>query len=107
MLKESPSESEDEDAEALTKSVELGFFKTLALLKSNNPVIYDKSTKFFDEEAEGEEQPARAKKEKPMYLKDFERNRLLTKGVNAFVSDEEDGIPLCAGSTSHQHRGAD
>ena len=89
---ESDEESEDETAEALTERVEIDFFKTLAFLKAKNPAIYDKNAVFFKDEEEDDTEPAKDKKApkaKPVYLKDHERNRLLTKGADAFVSDEE------------------
>ncbi len=97
---DSISEEEDEIAEAITENLELNFFKTLAKIKADDPAIYDKSKKFFDEEAsEDESQPgADKKKKKPMFLKDYERQQLLTKGAKAFVSEDEDGA--CATPTS-------
>lgn len=76
----------------MTEEVEIDFFKTLALLKEDNPVIYDKDKTFFKEHVAGEEAAAAKpkKKEKPVFLKDHERQRLLTKGAEAFVSDDEE-----------------
>ena len=52
---DSTSESEDEDAQELTRDVELEFFKTLSMLKSKDIKIYDKeNTKFFENMARGE-----------------------------------------------------
>lgn len=48
----SESESEDENAEAVTPALERGFFKTLACLKRKDPSIYDKTKLFYDEEKE-------------------------------------------------------
>ena len=44
---ESSSEEEDEDAEALTPQVERDFLRTLSLIKSKDPRIYDKEVSFF------------------------------------------------------------
>ena len=46
---ESSSEEEDEDAEALTPQVERDFLRTLSLIKSKDPRIYDKEVSFFTE----------------------------------------------------------
>jgi protein KRI1 len=84
---ESTSESEDENAQELTKDVELEFFRALSLLKSKDSRIYDKEkTKFFenmaqadDEEEGGEEARREKKKSKPYQLKDLEREMVMEK----------------------------
>lgn len=86
---ESTSESEDEDAQELTKDVELEFFRTLSLLKSKDKKIYDKEkTKFFENmvgnEESNDEDDTKAKKtsskeKKPYQLKDLEREMIMEK----------------------------
>eukprot|EP01135_Chromosphaera_perkinsii_P001853 Nk52_evm2s212 gene=Nk52_evmTU2s212 len=86
-------EDEDEDAELLTPDIETSFVQTLAMIRRRDPQIYDPSTRFFDGEKEKEKEEDKEKKKrdaKPMYLKDYERKRLLEKGALAFVSDDED-----------------
>lgn len=76
--------------------MEKQFFKTLSCLKSKDPRIYDENTKFF-EENDNENSGAskkRAKKDQPLYLKDYERKILLEKGGKLSDSDDdENNIP--------------
>ena len=57
----STSESEDEDAEALTEQVEKDFFKTLAALKTKDPRIYDGKTQFYEEASSSKDGPTSSK----------------------------------------------
>ena len=89
---DSTSEEEDEEAELLTDDIENTFLKTLALIKAKDPSIYDSNKKFFKDTATdsmGDKDSSKSTK-KPMYLKDYERERLLKKGALAFVSDDDD-----------------
>ena len=43
----SSSEEEDEGAEALTPQVEKDFLRTLSLIRSKDPSIYDSQVSFF------------------------------------------------------------
>lgn len=65
-------------------------------MKSKDPRIYDENTKFF-EENDNENSGAskkRAKKDQPLYLKDYERKILLEKGGKLSDSDDdENNIP--------------
>ena len=87
---ESTSESEDEDAQELTKDVELEFFRTLSLLKSKDDKIYDKEkTRFFenmvghedfdDENENNKTKKTSSKEKKPYQLKDLEREMIMEK----------------------------
>ncbi|KAL9911607.1 protein KRI1 homolog isoform 1-T2 [Glossina fuscipes fuscipes] len=78
------------------------FFKTLASLKSKDPSIYDKNTKFFQNLSDGDNnsddskddvtnKKGKCKKPKPVTVKDYERNILLEKsGKFEDDPDEED-----------------
>ena len=90
---ESESSSSDED-EVVNPKFDQEFFKTLATLKSKDPSIYDKNTRFFDgvegpisftneSDANGEIQQdvsKKQKKSKPVTLKDYERKIILERG---------------------------
>nr|XP_033781398.1 protein KRI1 homolog [Geotrypetes seraphini] len=76
------SESEDEDdGVAFDPEEEKEFYQTLSLLKKKDPRIYQKDATFYTSEGpscEGQESEKR-KKEKPMFLKDYERNVILER----------------------------
>ncbi|KAI4467848.1 zinc finger zz type [Holotrichia oblita] len=86
---DSTSSSEDDDESVnITEEMEKNFFKTLASLKNKDPKIYDENVIFFSESVET--RPTQSKsKEQPMYIKDYERKRLLEKGGQIDSSDEE------------------
>ncbi|XP_046846378.1 protein KRI1 homolog [Xenia sp. Carnegie-2017] len=84
---ESSSESEDEDARELNFEKEKNFLKTLALIKNKDPKIYDKNATFYSNEVILNEEKAR-KSDKPMFLKDYERKRLLEQGSELSESEE-------------------
>ena len=72
------SSSEDDEAEALTDQIEKDFFKTMAYLKTKDPIIYDGKTSFFEEnEVKSKDKKS---KEKPLYIGDLERKVILEKG---------------------------
>lgn len=76
----------------LTADVEKQFFKTLACLKKGDPRLYDEKIKFFEKKDSTDAASSKAKssKEKPMFLRDYERKLLLEKGGQ--VSSDEEGI---------------
>ncbi|XP_077499123.1 protein KRI1 homolog [Amblyomma americanum] len=87
----SSSESEDEDAEELTPALEKKFLETLSALKSKDPKIYDKEMVFFESTGDSSEQKKeRKKKDKPMFLKDYER-KLIVEKQGVLSDDEDDG----------------
>ncbi|XP_037817874.1 protein KRI1 homolog [Lucilia sericata] len=96
----SESDSDDSDSseedEVLDPSFDQDFLKTLASLKSKDPAIYDKNTKFFKQEENDEDDSAgeegksnKEKKSKPVTLKDYERKIILEKG-GKFVDDSDE-----------------
>ncbi|GBL73152.1 Protein KRI1 [Araneus ventricosus] len=83
----STSEEEEEEPE-----IEKDFLKTLSLLKSKDPRIYDENTKFFKEEDIPKE--PKVKKEKPMFMKDYERKIVLEQNGMFVDEDDEDNEHL-------------
>ncbi|XP_030401913.1 protein KRI1 homolog isoform X1 [Gopherus evgoodei] len=91
---ESSSESEESgDDVELDPLQDRDFYRTLALLKTRDPRIYQKDATFCsqaDSSSEsGREAAAPKRKEKPMYLKDYERKVILEK-EGKYEEDEED-----------------
>ena len=105
--------------QGVTDRNELDFLRTLSMIKSKNDKIYHQDAQFFDsggrivtnstllfipihsllciavhsvlESSHDESKVKRGDlEEKPLYLKDYERQRLLERGVLALVSDSEE-----------------
>ncbi|XP_067829147.1 protein KRI1 homolog isoform X2 [Heptranchias perlo] len=80
----SSSESDDESEVETDPILDIGFYRTLSLLKKKDPKIYQKDAQFYTVEEsskEGDEDNTKnkKKKEKPMFLKDYERKVILEK----------------------------
>ncbi|KAM9115393.1 protein KRI1 homolog [Pangshura tecta] len=91
---ESSSESEESgDDVELDPLQDRDFYRTLALLKTKDPRIYQKDATFYSQadslSESGREAAAPKRKEKPMYLKDYERKVILEK-EGKYEEDEED-----------------
>ncbi|XP_074642032.1 protein KRI1 homolog [Tubulanus polymorphus] len=81
-ISSSSSESEDDDAEALTPDIEKAWMKAYAAVKTKDPKIYSKEVTFFNEKfnSENDVKGKKSNKQKPMYLKDYERKVILERG---------------------------
>lgn len=87
----SDSDSSEDDETAFNPKFDQEFFKTLSSLTRKDPTIYDKSTKFFDEETldPDADEGAPKKKEKKLTIKQYEQDLLLKNGGT--FEDESDG----------------
>ncbi|XP_061829510.1 protein KRI1 homolog [Nerophis lumbriciformis] len=87
---ESSESSSDESEVELDPEVEKNFYRTLSLLKKKDPKIYQQDAQFYSEGASNNDlKPSTSKsREKPMYLKDYERKVILEK--EGKYDDEED-----------------
>lgn len=95
------SDSSSSEEDEVDVKFDQEFFKTLASLKSKNPKIYDKETRFFDDAAEDEEDgegdggdaegaaKKKTSKSKPVTLKDYERKVILEHNGKFESSDDE------------------
>lgn len=87
----SSSEDEDDVGELATEALDAQIFATLNALKSKDPRVYDSATTFYTE-IDGDGQPQKVKKEKPVFLRDYHRENLLNGVENG--DGEEENQPL-------------
>ncbi|TKR60989.1 hypothetical protein L596_028162 [Steinernema carpocapsae] len=74
-----------------TADDEKSFLKTFAALKTKNPKIYNTEEKFFvkkDDASTSKVSSSKEKKDKPMFLKDYERKLITEHGGQ--ISEDED-----------------
>jgi len=88
---ESSSESEDEDeaGELATEALDTELFATLNAIRSKDPRIYDEMSTFYTTLNEASAPNPVAKKEKPLYLRDYHRENLLN-GINGVNGEDKD-----------------
>ncbi|KAL4985576.1 KRI1-like family C-terminal-domain-containing protein [Aspergillus falconensis] len=87
----SEDEDEDDDAELATVAVDAEIMETIKAIRSKDPRVYDKNAKFYhslDDDSAGPQK--REEKQKPMTLRDYHRENLLS-GVN--VAEDESDAP--------------
>ncbi|KAL4752321.1 hypothetical protein BDW72DRAFT_211918 [Aspergillus terricola var. indicus] len=87
----SEDEDEDDDAELATEAVDAEIMETIKAIRSKDPRVYDQNAKFYhslDEDGAGPQK--REEKQKPMTLRDYHRENLLS-GAN--VAEDEPDAP--------------
>ncbi|KAJ5084619.1 hypothetical protein NUU61_009198 [Penicillium alfredii] len=82
----SSDEEEDEDGELATEAVDAEIMATLKAIRSKDPRVYDQNVTFYTKPDDANPE-VKDKKEKPMTLRDYHRENLLS-GVNP--ADEEE-----------------
>jgi protein KRI1 len=75
----SEEETEDEDGELLDEKMDAEIAATLEAIRSKDPRIYSKDTKFYTE-PELAQEAEKTGQDKPMYLRDYHRKNLLDNG---------------------------
>ncbi|GIJ84376.1 KRRI-interacting protein 1 [Aspergillus pseudoviridinutans] len=87
----SSDEEEDEDGELVTPAVDAEIMATLNAIRSKDPRVYDKDAKFYTalEEEENSNTGNTEEKQKPMTLRDYHRQNLLS-GANLEEDDTSD-----------------
>ncbi|WYZ40197.1 hypothetical protein EsH8_IV_000538 [Colletotrichum jinshuiense] len=91
----SSDETEDEEGFLATEDLDAQISATLSAIKNKDPRMRDANFSFFKEAtntAAGEPTPSK-KKEKPLFLKDYHREKILAGGVGAEDDEDDDGPP--------------
>lgn len=84
----STSEDEDDAGELVTEALDSEIFATLNAIRSKDPKVYDPKVNFYTPIEQEEAAPTNgAKKEKPLFLRDYHRETLLN-GNGDTVQDE-------------------
>ncbi|KAK5201275.1 Kinetochore protein Spc24 [Cryomyces antarcticus] len=80
----SDSESEDDEGLLATTDLDAEISATLNAIKSRDPRVYDKNSRFYSEfdadAADAAQEVQATRREKPMYLQDYHRKNLLEGG---------------------------
>ncbi|KAI9167430.1 Protein kri1 [Paramyrothecium foliicola] len=87
----SSDETEDEDGFLATEDLDVQISATLQAIRNKDPRVYDSSVNFFQESADTPAASEKQKKEKPVYLRDYQREKILRGDVGA--SDDEEDAP--------------
>ncbi|XP_070160841.1 protein KRI1 homolog [Polyergus mexicanus] len=95
----SDSSSSDDDENIHNPQFDKEFLITLACLKSKDPRIYDEKVKFFSDIAKpdtsknteaNEQEKKKSKKEKALFLRDYERKIIMERDGHLSSSEDED-----------------
>lgn len=82
----SSDETEDENGFLATEDLDAEISATLQAIKNKDPRVYDSKTTFYkpiDESAPTEDSLAKEKKEKPVFLRDYHREKILRGDTGA------------------------
>ncbi|KAG9488481.1 hypothetical protein GDO78_004821 [Eleutherodactylus coqui] len=87
---DSDSSSSESDLE-IDPQLDKDFYRTLSLLKKKDPIIYKEDVTFYKETEPAAPSQSKASKDKPMYLKDYERKVILEKEGKYEDEESSDG----------------
>ncbi|XP_068130471.1 protein KRI1 homolog [Hyperolius riggenbachi] len=87
----SSSESDSGDEPTLDPQLDKDFYRTLSLLKKKDPRIYQEDVSFYRATEPSTSSQNKATKEKPMFLKDYERKVILEKEGKYEDEESSDG----------------
>ncbi|KAF4969696.1 hypothetical protein FSARC_3142 [Fusarium sarcochroum] len=85
----SSDEEEDEDGFLATEDLDAQISATLQAIRNKDPKVYDKEVTFYKPDDPTATTADKEKKEKPVYLKDYHREKYLRGDTGADVEDED------------------
>ncbi|KJZ77049.1 hypothetical protein HIM_03370 [Hirsutella minnesotensis 3608] len=85
----SSNETEDEDGFLATEDLDAQISATLQAIRSKDPRVYDKDVTFVQLPEDDALAASIGKKEKPVYLRDYQREKLLRGDTGASDGEEE------------------
>ncbi|KAI1353124.1 KRI1-like family C-terminal-domain-containing protein [Xylaria sp. FL0043] len=88
----SSDETEDDDGFLATEELDAQISATLQAIKNKDPRLYDGKSTFYtpiDQDPSAQPATSKAKKEKPLFLQDYHRERLLRGDTGADDQDQE------------------
>lgn len=88
----SSDEEEDENGFLATEDLDAQISATLQAIRSKDPRVYDENTTFYKPDDEAAPAEKGEKAEKPVFLKDYHRDRFMKGDIGA-SDDEEEEIP--------------
>ncbi|KAM0256440.1 hypothetical protein ACHAQJ_004965 [Trichoderma viride] len=88
----SSDEDEDEDGFLATEDLDAQISATLQAIRNKDPRVYDKDTTFYNPDDEDGNATNQGKKEKPVFLRDYQREKILRGDIGA--SDDEEDAPI-------------
>ncbi|UKZ81209.1 hypothetical protein TrVFT333_008981 [Trichoderma virens FT-333] len=87
----STDETEDEDGFLATEDLDVQISATLQAIRNKDPRVYDKDVTFYNPDDENADTMTKEKKEKPVFLRDYQREKLLRGDIGG--SDDEEEAP--------------
>jgi protein KRI1 len=85
----SSDETEDEDGFLATEDLDAQISATLNAIKNKDPRVYDKDAVFFKTD-DGATAETKQKKEKPVFLKDYHRDKIMRGDTGALYEEGEE-----------------
>lgn len=85
----SSDEDEDEDGFLATEDLDAQISATLNAIRNKDPKVYDKEVTFYTSTDEPTKTTDDEQKEKPIYLRDYHREKLLRGDTGASYDDED------------------